>query len=65
MDDKGRLILPSELASRYRLKPGVNISLDEGTRTMTQLVQFFKALSDERQPRIMMLLTQGEVVGQP
>jgi len=61
VDDKGRLILPSELASRYRLKPGVNISLDEGTRTMTQLVQFFKALSDETRLRIVMLLTQGEL----
>ena len=61
MDDEGRLILPSEVASYYRLKPGVNISLDEGTRNMTQLVQFFKALSDETRLRIVMLLTQGEL----
>lgn len=47
VDEEGRLILPSEVASRYRIKPGVRVHLDENAnglrvrRPATQLAKLY------------------------
>jgi MoaA/NifB/PqqE/SkfB family radical SAM enzyme len=35
VDDEGRLVLPPEVASRYGLKPGVEVCIDEGRNSLS------------------------------